>query len=103
MLFRSQEGMRAASKGVGTAASVFGNYPVSIAAKTGTVQSDISAVNNGVFVCYAPANDPEIAISVVIEKGSSGSAVMEIAKTVLDYYFTGEQGISASGDLILNP
>ena len=97
-----QDGMRAVAR-TGTAASVFGNYPVSIAAKTGTVQSDISAVNNGVFVCYAPANNPEIAISVVIEKGASGSAVMEIAKTVLDYYFSGEQSVSATGDLILNP
>ena len=97
-----QEGMRAVSR-TGTASSVFRNYPVSVASKTGTVQSDLSSINNGVFVCYAPVNDPEIAITVVIEKGASGSAVMEIAKTILDYYFSGEQGISASGDLILNP
>ena len=97
-----QEGMLAVSR-TGTAKDVFRNYPVSIAAKTGTVQSDISAINNGVFVCYAPANDPEIAISVVIEKGTSGSAVMEIAKTILDYYFSGENSSSLPGDLILNP
>jgi penicillin-binding protein 2 len=39
------------------------------------------------FVCYAPANNPEIAISVAIEKGGSGSNIMEIARTLLDYYY----------------
>ncbi|MCD8256127.1 MAG: hypothetical protein LUC40_02990, partial [Oscillospiraceae bacterium] len=42
----------------------------------------------GVFICYAPYEEPEIAVAVVIEKGSSGSAVTEIAKEILDYYFS---------------
>lgn len=82
-----QEGMRAAAQSGGTAASIFKDYKIPVAAKTGTVQFDSTDVNNGVFVCYAPANDPEIAISVVVEKGGSGSAIMEIARTVLDYYY----------------
>jgi penicillin-binding protein 2 len=81
-----QEGMAAAARS-GTAAPVFKDYKVSVAAKTGTVQMDASDVNNGMFVCYAPADDPEIAISVAIEKGGSGAAIMEIARTVLDYYY----------------
>jgi penicillin-binding protein 2 len=81
-----QEGMRAAAQS-GTAAPIFRDFRVRTAAKTGTVQLETSEVNNGVFVCYAPADDPEIAISVVIEKGGSGSAVMEIARTLLDYYY----------------
>jgi penicillin-binding protein 2 len=81
-----QEGMRAAAQ-YGTAAPVFKDFRVRTAAKTGTVQIETSEVNNGIFVCYAPADDPEIAISVVIEKGGSGSAVMEIARTLLDYYY----------------
>ena len=71
----------------GTAHSYFVDYPVSVAAKTGTVQSSTTTYNNAVFVCYAPADEPEIAISVVIEKGGSGSAVVPAAKYVLDYYF----------------
>jgi penicillin-binding protein 2 len=47
-------------------------------------------INNAVFVCYAPYSKPEIAISIVIEKGGSGSAVMDIARRILDYYFISE-------------
>ncbi|MCL2045780.1 MAG: penicillin-binding transpeptidase domain-containing protein [Oscillospiraceae bacterium] len=83
-----QEGMRAVARSRnGTAYSVFGDYPVNVAAKTGTVQIEDQDINNGVFICYAPAENPEIAISVVIEKGGSGAQVMAIARTVLDYYF----------------
>lgn len=81
-----QEGMRAVAS-TGTAASVLSDYPVPVAAKTGTVQSDNAAMNTGVFVCYAPADDPEIAIAVVVEKGGSGSALIDIARDLLDVYF----------------
>ncbi|MEG1242062.1 MAG: penicillin-binding transpeptidase domain-containing protein [Oscillospiraceae bacterium] len=71
----------------GTAFKVFGNYPVKVAAKTGTAERGKTETNNGVFVCYAPYDDPEIAVAVVVEKGGSGSALAGIAKDVLDYYF----------------
>jgi len=98
-----QEGMRAVSRGNrGTARSVFGDYPVRVAAKTGTVQNELHDINDGVFVCYAPADNPQIAISVVIEKGGSGSAVMDVARVVFDYYFRSEVTLRATpyGDLI---
>ena len=84
-----QEGMRAvcSSDYWGTAYSVFGNYPIPVAAKTGTVESETDVIDNGVFVCYAPADDPEIAIAIVIERGGSGKAVMDIARVIFDYYF----------------
>jgi penicillin-binding protein 2 len=75
---------------------VFGNYSIPIAAKTGTTQSSTSASNSGVFVCYAPADDPEIAIAVVIEKGTSGSTVMTVAADIIDAYFGENSGIDAS-------
>jgi penicillin-binding protein 2 len=96
-----KEGMRSAVTS-GTAYSAFGNYPVPVAAKTGTVQVG-DAINNGVFVCYAPANDPEIAISVVVEKGSSGAEIMEIARVVLDEYFSSARGAGVVGDGELLP
>ena len=83
-----QEGMRLVTRSrQGTAYSIFGDYPINVAAKTGTVEIDTSERNNGVFICYAPAENPEIAISIVIERGGSGSAVMAIARTIFDYYF----------------
>lgn len=81
-----QEGMEAVSSPGGSAYSVFGNYPVKVACKTGTVQSDTSA-NNGVFICYAPADDPEIAVAVVVEQGYAGATIITVAKDILDYYF----------------
>ncbi len=81
-----QEGMRAVAT-TGTGSSVLSKYPIPVAAKTGTVQSDASTMNNGVFVCYAPADDPEIAIAVVVEKGGSGSSLITIATDVMDAYF----------------
>ena len=99
-----QEGMRAvASTTQGTAYSVFGDYPVKIAAKTGTVQAESSTINTGVFVCYAPAASPEVSISVVIEKGGSGSQVMGIARTVLDDYFKADNAVLSTPDGELIP
>ncbi len=81
-----QQGMRAVAE-TGTAASYFANYEIPVAAKTGTTQSDTTSMNTGVFVCYAPADDPEIAVAVVVEKGGSGAALATIAKDVLTEYF----------------
>jgi penicillin-binding protein 2 len=80
----------------GTARSTFGaNYPVKVAAKTGTVQFDSNFETNAVFIAYAPADNPEIAIAVVIEKGGSGSEVASIAKGLFDYYFAFSEDIGA--------
>ena len=74
----------------GTAYKVFGSFTPKVAAKTGTVQTGTTA-NDAVFVCYAPYDDPQIAVAVVVEKGGSGANVAEIAKQVLQYYFYFEQ------------
>lgn len=82
-----QKGMRMVAQPGGTASSVFGNYPVAVAAKTGSVQTSGTTPNNGVFVAYAPYDKPEIAVVVVIEKGGAGSLVAPVAKDVFDAYF----------------
>ncbi len=78
----------------GTAYATFMNYPITIAAKTGTAQTDIyGASDNGAFVCFAPADDPQIAIAVYAEKSAGGSKLAPIAKAMLDIYFeVGEIG-----------
>ena len=99
-----QEGMRAVSRGrLGTAERVFGDYDtVSVASKTGTVQIEGQAANDGAFVAYAPAHDPEIAISIVVEKGGSGAEIMVIARIVFDHYFRAESTFFATpyGEMI---
>jgi penicillin-binding protein 2 len=72
----------------GTAASVFGSYFVDVASKTGTVQLGENVENNAIFIAYAPFDDPQIAVAVVVESGGAGSAVTQIAKSVFDYYFS---------------
>ena len=96
-----KEGMRAVTA-YGTADDVFGNYPVAVAAKTGTVQTG-SDVNDGVFICYAPADNPQVAIAVVVKKGGSGSAIMDVARIVLDEFFRTRATESAVAEGVLIP
>ena len=80
------EGMRLVALS-GTAKKYFKKYPVEVAAKTGTAETGSGGSDNGAFVCYAPYNDPEIAVVVYVEKGGHGSTVAAIGKNVLDTYF----------------
>ena len=82
------EGMRLVAQS-GTASRFFKNYPIAVAAKTGTAQHSggTEDSDHGAFVCYAPYDDPEIAVVVYVEKGGHGSTVAEIGKKVLDTYF----------------
>jgi len=77
----------------GTARTVLSGLDVQVAAKTGAAQTG-GKVDDGVFVCYAPVENPEIAIAVVIENGGSGSSVGRVARDVLDYYY----GTHSEGD-----
>ena len=72
----------------GSAYKTFGDYSPRVAAKTGTAQIGDNKVNNAIFICYAPADDPQIAIAVVVERGTAGANVAPIAKELLDAYFT---------------
>lgn len=81
-----QSGMRnVAASSDGTAYSVFGDYKVKIAAKTGTAEN--SGSDHTTFICYAPYDNPEVAVSVVIEHGARGVYSMNVAKAMLDSYF----------------
>ncbi len=72
----------------GTAYSSYGTATYSIAAKTGTAQTGITGQSDhGVFIAYAPVEDPEIAIAVVMERGTS-SAASQVARRVTDAYFS---------------
>ena len=72
----------------GTADTAFMNYPIKVAGKTGTAETGINgASDNGAFVCFAPLDDPQIAIAVYVEKGGHGSTLATIARSMLDVYF----------------
>lgn len=63
----------------------FASYPIPIAAKTGTAQN--SGSDHTTFICYAPFDDPQIAISVVIAHGKTGMASKNVARDVMNAYF----------------
>jgi len=85
-----KEGMIAVAQGIdGTAYKSFIGLPFQVAGKTGTAQTsrDAKRSANALFVCYAPADDPQIAIAVVVERGAWGSNVAPIARDIIDEYF----------------
>ena len=88
------EGMRDLTTGEGSLANAFRNLPFEVGAKTGSAQVSSTSNSNAVFVCYAPYDDPEIAISLVVEHGGSGSILASLAAEILAYYFTAPDGQS---------
>ena len=78
--------------------SAFSRCVVEAGAKTGSAQvgTDIA---NGTFVAYAPYDDPEIAIAIVVEKGGSGSLLANAAVDIINAWFTRDgTGASAAGE-----
>ena len=76
--------------------SAFSRCVVEAGAKTGSAQvgTDIA---NGTFVAYAPYDDPEIAIAIVVEKGGSGSLLANAAVDIINAWFT-RGGSTAVGE-----
>lgn len=81
--------MQVAYDPLGTAYSVFGDYPVSVACKTGTAETstDKSTEENLSFIAYAPADDPQIAVAVVLEYGKTGNWAKNVARDIMDQFF----------------
>lgn len=76
----------------GTAASYFREWgrDIEVCGKTGTAEHGSGGSNHGSFVCFAPANDPEIAIAVYGEKAGQGGNLSKIAQAIMDEYFSGD-------------
>lgn len=75
----------------GTASNVFQNFPVRLAGKTGTAQTNNKQNYNGVFITFAPFDNPEIAVAIVVEKGHNGYQTAPVARSAYNYYFVGNQ------------
>lgn len=88
------EGMRlVTSTPEGTAWETFAGYSIPVAGKTGTAEHGNGGSENGSFVCYAPANDPQIAIAIYGEKAAHGASLAVIAREMLNVKFAvGEAG-----------
>ncbi len=87
-----REGMVSVAR-QGTARGTFANYALDVAAKTGSPQTPQGI--NSVFIAYAPADDPEIAVAVVLEKGWEGYTGAPVAKEIFDAYFFSDSSKNA--------
>ncbi|WP_297986911.1 penicillin-binding transpeptidase domain-containing protein [uncultured Oscillibacter sp.] len=74
-----------------TLAPYFNSCVVSAGAKTGTAQLGGDITNNGCFVCFAPYDEPEIAVALVIEQGNAGAQLASTAVSVINAYFTPDE------------
>lgn len=72
----------------------FDNYPVQMVCKTGTAETGFEdsrkEYSNGLFICYAPKDNPEVALALVVEKGKWGSSCVVIAKKIMAAYFNAQ-------------
>ena len=89
-----KKGMYGYTQPGGMVYSYFKDCIVSAGAKTGTAQLGGGLKNNGVFVAFAPYDDPEIAIALVLEKGDAGAVLATTAVDIINAYFDREDTAS---------
>ncbi|MDS0528015.1 penicillin-binding transpeptidase domain-containing protein [Clostridium sp. SHJSY1] len=88
-----REGMYKANNDEGgTAARVFGNFPIRTGGKTGTAdfaerQKEIGRAPYATYISFAPLENPEIAFVGVIYDGGHGSSTAPVAKAIYEAYF----------------
>ena len=73
------------------------NLAVEVGAKTGSAQVSADQNANAVFVLFAPYDDPEIVISMVVEGGASGANLASAAGEIVNYYFGSEHTMESIG------
>ncbi len=71
----------------GTAGSVFRDFPLDIAGKTGTAQLGFGGLSHAWFAAYGPVPDPEVAVVVFIERGDTSQHAAPVAADMLAAYF----------------
>ena len=67
-------------------ATDFRNFKVSVAAKTGTAQNS-SGANHKTFICYAPFDDPQIAVACILANGKYTNNVKAVCRDIMSGYF----------------
>ena len=74
----------------------FSDLAVNVAGKTGTAQQTTSRPSHALFVCYAPYENPEIAITTRIPFGYSSDYAAQVTKDVITYYY----GLAEAEDIV---
>ena len=72
-----------------TMARWFDPLPVEVGCKTGTAETSAkAATTDAIFVCFAPYDDPQVALCIVAEGGDAGGSLAEVAAGILAQYFS---------------
>lgn len=81
-----RQGMRQAV--VSGSARNLSDLPFTVAAKTGTAQFATNKKTHAWFTCFAPYENPEIVVTVIVEQGGEGgTAALPVARQALTWYF----------------
>ncbi len=84
----SQENLNSVKHGMLSAAqnySALADFPIKIGGKTGTAEN--SGSDHANFICFAPYDDPQIAIGVMVEHGAKSFVAINVAKKIMNSYF----------------
>ena len=86
------DGMRKVTEDGGTTSTAFNNFPISTGGKTGSAtfnkkQHDFGRESTGIYVGFAPIENPQIAVCVVISDGAHGGYVAPVARSIYEAYF----------------
>lgn len=99
-----KEGMLGYTQPGGSVYNAFRSCVVTAGAKTGTSQLGGDQTENGLFVCFAPYDDPEIVVAIVIEHATWGANAASTGVEILNAYFTAdESGTAIIGENQLLP
>lgn len=76
-------------------ARYFDALPVEVGCKTGTAETAAYAAStNAIFVCFAPYDNPQVALCIVAEGGDAGGSLAELAADILAQYFSTNSSLS---------
>ena len=89
-------GMRGVVENNSTVFGKLNSSGITLAGKTGTAQQSKTHPDHGLFVGFAPLNNPEVAIAIRIANGYSSTFAAEVGNGVMEYYY----GITDSSELI---
>ena len=85
---------------LGTARKLFNGFndeehtfpsDIRVCAKTGTAETFESWSDHGAFICFAPADNPQIAVALYGERIAHPTAIAEVAEHIMKAYFTAQR------------
>ena len=74
-------------RGVAKNSPILSSMKLSVAGKTGTAQEDMSRPSHGLFIGFAPYDNPEVGVAVRIGNGYSSGNAASVAKDILNYKY----------------